>query len=129
MTNFYGVNVPKDFYWHDDVKKTYKVGSNRGHKRVWIEGPMLLNIGFKKGIVFSRVMHEELKYVTMELTADPFGKHKIAGTEARPIIDLNGKYLDELFYGYSHYEATFNVFGNVLSGTFKPYIRIEGVNV
>jgi|TARA_R110000851_G_scaffold211779_1_gene364456 hypothetical protein len=125
MTNFYGVNVPKDFYWHDDVKKTYKVGSNRGHKRVWIEGPMLLNIGFKKGIVFSRVMHEELKYVTMELTADPFGKHKIAGTEARPIIDLNGKYLDELFYGYTHYEATFNV----LSGTFKPYIKIVGVNL
>lgn len=121
MANFYGVNVPKNFYWHDDVKKTYKIGSNRGHKRVWIEGPMLLNIGFKKGIVFSRVMHEEF----MELTADPFGKHKISGTEDRPIIDLNGHYLCELFHGYTHYEATFNV----LSGTFKPYIKIEGVNL
>ena len=109
-----------------DVKKTYKVGSNRGHKRVWIEGKMLLEFGFTKGLRFSRVMHQELKYVKMELIADPtYGKHTVAGTEARPIIDLNGKYLDELFYGYTHYEASFNV----ISGTFKPYIKIEGVNV
>jgi hypothetical protein len=49
----------------------------------------------------------------------------LQGPESRPIIDLNGKYLDELFYGYTHYEATFNI----INGTFLPYIKIEGVNV
>ena len=115
-----------EFVYGHDVKKTYKVGSNRGHKRVWIAGKVLLDISFRKGRVFSRVMHQELKYIKMELIADPYyGKHRVAGTEERPIIDLNGKYLDELFYGYTHYEATFNI----INGTFLPYIKIEGVNV
>lgn len=115
-----------EFVYGHDVKKTYKVGSNRGHKRVWIEGKMLLDFGFRKGRVFSRVMHQELKYIKMELIADPYyGKHRVAGTEERPIIDLNGHYLCELFHGYTHYEATFNI----IDGTFLPYIKIEGVNV
>jgi hypothetical protein len=34
---------------------------------------------------------------------------------------LNGQYLDDLFHGYTHYDATFNAFGNA-------FLVIEGVN-
>ena len=124
----------------DTFTKTYKVGKNRGHNRVWIEGTMLLSFGFTRGLSFSRTMQVGVldnptgnKYSKMILIQDGFlgfkagvryspeGKHTVAGTEARPIIDLNGKYLDELLYGFTHYDATFNAFG-------PAFIMIQGVN-
>ena len=101
----------------DTLTKMYKVGTNRGHKRVWIEGNMLLSFGFTRGLRFARTMRGGKMY----LIQDPQGKHRVAGTEARPIIDLNGQYLDDLFHGYTHYDATFNAFGNA-------FLVIEGVN-
>ena len=101
----------------DTLTKMYKVGTNRGHKRVWIEGNMLLSFGFTRGLRFARTMRDGKMY----LIQDPQGKHRVAGTEARPIIDLNGQYLDDLFHGYTHYNATFNAFGNA-------FLVIEGVN-
>ena len=101
----------------DTLTKTYKVGTNRGHKRVWIEGNILLSFGFTRGLRFSRTMRDGKMY----LMQGPQGKHRVAGTEARPIIDLNGQYLDDFFHGYTHYDATFNAFGNA-------FLVIEGVN-
>ena len=101
----------------DTFTKTYKVGKNRGHNRVWIEGNMLLSFGFTRGLSFSRTMRAD----KMILVQEPEGKHTVAGTEARPIIDLNGKYLDELLYGFTHYDATFNAFG-------PAFLMIQGVN-
>ena len=112
----------------DTFTKTYKVGKNRGHNRVWIEGNMLLSFGFMRGLSFSRTMQVGVldnptgnTYSKMILAQEPKGKHTVAGTVARPIIDLNGKYLDELLYGFTHYDATFNAFG-------PAFLVIQGVN-
>jgi len=98
--------------------KTYKVASNRGHKRVWIEGKILLEHGFQRGMKFARTMSGDRYIVSggedvlvekayMKLQFEGEGKHTIAGTPERPIIDLNGKYLDALFEGFTHYTAEF----------------------
>tara|TARA_R110002074_G_scaffold356800_1_gene529054 strand:- start:287 stop:622 length:336 start_codon:yes stop_codon:yes gene_type:complete len=108
----------------DTFTKTYKVGKNRGHNRVWIEGTMLLSFGFTRGLSFSRTMRDD----KMILVQEPEGKHTVAGTEARPIIDLNGKYLDELLYGFTHYDATFNAGCRAYNAFGPAFIMIQGVN-
>jgi len=104
------------------LTKTYKVGKNRGHNRVWIEGSVLLSFGWDRGLRFTRAIKGTMMFLYDDPTEALFnGKHTVAGTEARPIIDLNGKYLDELFHGFTHYEATFK--------SYVPFIIIEGVNL
>ena len=111
----------------DTLTKTYKVGTNRGHKRVWIEGNMLLSFGFTRGLRFARTMHVGYHGSWMYLIQDPQGKHRVAGTDARPIIDLNGQYLDDLFHGFTLYDVTFNA--EKIRSAFAPaFLVIEGVN-
>ena len=119
----------------DTFTKTYKVGKNRGHNRVWIEGNMLLSFGFMRGLSFSRTMQVGVldnptgnTYSKMILAQEPKGKHTVAGTVARPIIDLNGKYLDELLYGFTHYDATFNAGCRAYNAFGPAFIMIQGVN-
>ena len=81
--------------------KCFKIAHNRGKPRVWIEGKFLIEAGIKRGQHFSKSIEDN----TMRLELDEDGRHTVAGTEARPIIDLNGKYLIDLFKGCSHYWA------------------------
>ena len=50
----------------DTFTKTYKVGKNRGHNRVWIEGTMLLSFGFTRGLSFSRTMRDDKMILVQE---------------------------------------------------------------
>ena len=87
------------------MEKTYNVCENRGSKRVWIEGKVLLDMQTKRGIKFSRTMNGESMVLVI---GDENGKHTVAGTPERPIIDLNGKYLNEFFGNAPKYTAVFS---------------------
>lgn len=85
------------------TSKTFKLGRHRGKFRIWIEGKFLLNAGLSAGMRFNT-------YITSEnhlcLTFEENGKRKISGTAARPIIDINGKYLEEMFTDDENIHAT-----------------------
>ena len=77
---------------------TLKSGTNKGQRRLWIEGQRLAALGFTKGVKLSRKM---LRDGSMELNVVPDGwectgkRHLVAGTADRPIIDLSGKWVTE----------------------------------
>ena len=106
-------------------EKIFKVGENRGKKRIWIEGKFLLDAKLNRGWRFDKQSYSndengiEKRY--MMLTPNKNGQHMIAGSDTRPIIDLNGKYLNDLFDGFSHYKV--EIF---LTSDNKRHITIEG---
>ena len=99
------------------MEKTYNVCENRGNKRVWIEGKVLLDMQANRGIKFRRTMIcNSIPFKRLGLPSDHYmvltigdesGKHTVAGTPERPIIDLNGKYLNEFFGDAPKYTAVF----------------------
>ena len=99
------------------MQKIYKSGTNRGNRRVWIEGAALLDHQWTRGTLFSKTLpHPNLNDRAIVLVAyrtkrpadaEPVQRwHKVAGTDKRPIIDLNGAYLNDLFEGCTHFKAT-----------------------
>ena len=96
------------------MQKTFKTAFNRGNARVWIEGDILTANGFHHGRRFKRVMTVTIgsnaPVMSLQFSdVKDTDKHKgkIAGTVARPIVDLNGKFLTEFMDGATHYLATF----------------------
>lgn len=95
------------------MEKIYKSGTNKGNRRIWIEGSVLLDMGWTRGTRLQRRFvlgvksgaFCDRKSLVLEPATD--GGHRVAGTETRPIIDLNGKYLNELFGDYTHFTAFF----------------------
>ena len=73
--------------------KVFRITYNRGRPRVWIEGKFLTNSGISSGMVFDRTFDDGAMILTFGAT----GKHKVSGNAQRPIIDLNGAYLIDLF--------------------------------
>lgn len=93
------------------MEKLYKVCTNKGNKRIWIEGQILINAGFKNGACFARLMSEDKIVLSFEMPQAMNSKnpqHKVAGTEQRPIVDLCGKYLTAFFGDATQYKAAFN---------------------
>tara|TARA_R100001440_G_scaffold58529_1_gene78343 strand:+ start:225 stop:587 length:363 start_codon:yes stop_codon:yes gene_type:complete len=102
------------------MQKIYKSGTNRGNRRVWIEGAALLDHQWTRGTPFSANLPEPDQYgKALVLVAQRFKRpadsggviwherwHKVSGTDKRPIIDLNGAYLNDLFGGCTHFKAT-----------------------
>jgi len=86
----------------------YKSGTNRGNRRIWIEGQRLVALGVSRGLKFRREMNAD----TMDLIIGGEGQHTVAGTPERPIIDLNGKYLNEFFGDAGRFAATFHAAEN-----------------
>lgn len=74
-----------------------KIGSNRGERRIWIEGKTLSEYGWVKGTPYVKKVYED---GTIALGKSFQGKFKIAGGEDRPVIDLNGKYVTATFKGF-----------------------------
>jgi len=101
--------------------KQYKVGNNRGNKRIWIEGKVLSDLDLKRGDRFSRLMDSE----TINLVFEDGDKvaHTVAGSDERPIIDLNGKYLNEFFGDSEFFVAEFIP----AVGNYSKQIKIERV--
>ena len=96
------------------MQKLYKLAHNKGHARIWIEGDILNANGFHHGRRFKRVITVSigqnapvmsLQFADVKDTDKRKGK--IAGTVARPIVDLNGKFLTEFMDGATQYLATF----------------------
>ena len=101
------------------MEKIYKSGTNKGNRRIWIEGKVLLDHQWTKGVLFTKTLPEQNAndktiVLVAQRTKRPADadriiwykhKHKVAGTETRPIIDLNGKYLNGIFTGCTHFRA------------------------
>jgi hypothetical protein len=66
--------------------QTRRIGSNRGSARLWLEGAILSNAGWKQGDRFS-ISFAGHQLIT--IIRDPDGLRKVAGTSQRPIIDTN----------------------------------------
>ena len=67
------------------------IGTNKGNRRVWIEGDLLASQGWTRGTRYDRDVCVETGRI--HLTANPDGKYKVAGTDSRPILDLAGKWM------------------------------------
>ena len=71
----------------------YKLGKNRGHARVWIEGMRLAKFGFNR---YDRInVQYDDKNSVIRITKDPESDHIVAGRSRNgkdlPIIDLNNQ--------------------------------------
>lgn len=64
-----------------------KIGTNKGKARIWLEGPELTSNGIKHGMRYN--VFPVAAGLAIEIS--PEGKRKIAGTPARPIIDMTGR--------------------------------------
>lgn len=68
---------------------TRNIGTNRGNRRVWIEGDLLAANGWTRGTRYNRIVEPG----RIHLQADPAGRFKVAGTADRPILDLCGQWV------------------------------------
>ena len=85
--------------------KTLKSGTNKGHRRIWVEGDYLTTSGFARGMKLRRTMFASA--IVLDVIADtPKTKgekrHSIAGTARRPIIDLSGAWVSDFMGTASH---------------------------
>jgi len=69
--------------------KHLNIGTNRGERRVWIEGPILAANGWTAGTRYNRTVDE----FRIHLTPAVDGRYKVSGTADRPIIDLGGQWM------------------------------------
>lgn len=79
---------------------TLKSGTNKGNRRIWIEGSRLASNGFRRGTRLARYMNDGGTMTLVPVKRDiclPKGVkvHTIAGTADRPILDLCGKWVTE----------------------------------
>lgn len=68
---------------NEKTKVIRKLGLNRGKTRLWLEGKTLLGAGWNVGDRFRAKYYRG----SIEFVRDPDGPRKVAGTDARPIID------------------------------------------
>ena len=74
-----------------------KIGTNRGRKRIWIEGNNLALNGWQTGEHYTRHEHKG----GFVLTKNPSGKLKVAkGKQGRPVLDLCGEYVERVLGEY-----------------------------
>ncbi len=68
--------------------------TRRGERtRIWLEGSKLTSAGFRKGFRYAR--YEEGDKLVIVLSGT--GSLKVAGTSDRPIIDMTGRFVADLF--------------------------------
>jgi len=74
--------VPKTV---EETTAQRKLGANRGKTRLWLEGNILSDSNWNRGDSFDVLwLDGVLRYIK-----NPNGSRKVAGTDARPIIDTN----------------------------------------
>lgn len=83
---------------------TLKSGTNKGQRRIWIEGQRLAALGLTRGTLLSKhVVNDSL--LLARVSADEFadrgvrGRCRVAGTLDRPILDLSGKWVTDFMGG------------------------------
>ena len=72
---------------------TRNIGSNKGRPRIWLEGDVLAAHGLAHGSRWNVTTAPGV--LTIAIDAD--GKRKIAGSPARPIIDMTGRTVESAF--------------------------------
>ena len=92
---------------------TRYIGSNRENKRVWIEGKSLEELGWTKGVRYTRKTDKS----GFTLERDESGKLKVAGGEGRPVLDICGKYVTKALEGFDQVSVT--ITANKISITGK----------
>jgi len=85
------------------MEKILKSGINKGNRRIWIEGSILIQNHWHNGQRFNKRIEGGI----LTLISESKGQHKVAGTATRPIIDLNGKYLNEFMGDHTHFAVQF----------------------
>jgi len=77
-----------------------KIGRNRGKPRLWIEGDLLIEAGLPHRAQWVLIPHIDgldiVRVQTEESKLDGRRVRKIAGTGARPIVDIAGSSLAPL---------------------------------
>ena len=91
----------------DNKMKTIilKSGTNKGHRRIWIEGKALTSTGFVQGVLLTKTIQDGALILT-KTTDQKLKKHRIAGTTTRPILDLCGKWVTALMAGKARVQIT-----------------------
>jgi len=86
---------------------TYKVGTNRGRRRVWIDGPRLTRAGFVPGTRYWAPV--SLGLMTLSLTEmEGSRQRKVSGRPSgKPIIDISGGDVDIAFPTCAAVQAVF----------------------
>ncbi len=75
-----------------------------GNRSLWLAGEVLHDNGFPAGTMMQIVKRPNC--VLLTISKDESVKRiKIAGTEARPILDLNGKWVPEMMGNHTHFRV------------------------
>lgn len=94
---------------------TLKSGTNKGNRRIWIEGNRLLDCGLARGTALYRLMHDDGMVLTTapSTSRDPKAKrHTIAGKADRPILDLCGKWVSDFVGDHTHFKVKIQTLWN-----------------
>ena len=78
-----------------ETSKVLKIGTNRGKPRAWVEGKFLIDADWTRGVTYNQTIENG----ALVLTRSHTGKKRVAGSDGRPVLDLNGGYLVPLFEG------------------------------
>ena len=71
--------------------QAYKIGSNQGRPRIWLEGRRLVEAGYERGVRFDLVpLPLRDGGMVLAQNEDGTGKRKVSGKGDRPIIDIVG---------------------------------------
>jgi len=88
-----------------------KLGANRGKTRLWLEGKILSDSNWRRGDAFDVIwMDGVLRYIK-----NPNGARKVAGTEARPIIDTNTDKLASTLNASTGETVNITIFKNAIT--------------
>ena len=105
--------------------KTLKSGSNKGSRRIWVEGDFLRDNGILNGQRFAKSIEADGCLVLTICQPGP-KTHKIAGTVSRPIIDLCGAWVTAFMGENANFTVTIN--GGQIAGFIQPVIVIRPVS-
>ena len=84
--------------------KTLKSGTNKGNRRIWIEGDFLRQNGVQNGQRFTKSI--EAGCLVLTICQPGPRTHKVAGTAVRPIIDLCGAWVTAFMADREKFEVT-----------------------
>tara|TARA_R100001530_G_C4218651_1_gene129357 strand:+ start:260 stop:583 length:324 start_codon:yes stop_codon:yes gene_type:complete len=100
---------------------TRNIGTNRGNRRVWIEGKSLANEAWNKGVRYKRIETAN----GWELVRDDNGPLKIAGGDSRPVIDLCGGYVGKTLQGFDKVSVKITANKIVIQGAACAALLIQ----
>lgn len=78
-------------------KQTLKLGTHRGHRRIWLDNAKILNdTGFKVGARYDVTYQPDRVFIKLE--KHPEGRRKVAKKkEVLPVIDINTASIAQVF--------------------------------